>query len=111
MSHEETLYYPYMEISGEHIMITWTSGFGNKLRHHAGIVNIGDQTPRLFSIEPLKLDLRSRFAGAGNGLSTGGEYFPMIQLSNGNFGMATTIQNQVSKRLGFTWWELTLSSY
>ena len=111
LSHDDTLYFPYMEISGEHIMITWISGFGEKLRHNAGIVKMLNQEPILYSISPQKLDIRSRFAGAGNGLSTGGEYFPMIRMSNGNFGMATTIQNQVSGRLGFTWWELALSTY
>jgi len=45
ISHEETLYVPYMENSGDNNMITNTAGFGDQLRHHAGLVHIKPPKP------------------------------------------------------------------
>ncbi len=108
---EQMMYFPYMEISDDFLMITWLSGNGKSLRHNAGVISLSNQNWNLLTIPPQKLDIRARFANSENGLSTGGEYFPIIKLANGNFGMATTIQNQTSNRLGFSFWELLLSKY
>ncbi|MEM6319506.1 MAG: hypothetical protein AAF960_17675 [Bacteroidota bacterium] len=62
-------------------------------------------------IDPQKLDIWSRFATGDYQRTTGGEYYPIIPLSNGNFGMVTTIQNSKMNRNGFTWWELVMNEY
>lgn len=108
---QDTIYYPYMETKGEYTLCTWVAGFNERIRHHAAVIQVEQEKLQVFQLEPQKLDIRSRFQIGDNQLSTGGEYFPIIRLSNGNFGMATTIQNKTADRLGFTWWELILNRY
>lgn len=78
---------------------------------HAAILKLDNKELTVHRIEPQKLDIWSRFAVGDYQRSTGGEYFPIIQLSNGNIGMVTTIQNQRADRFGFTWWELILNEF
>ena len=108
---QDTLYYPYMETKGGYTLCTWVAGFNDKIRHHAAVIQVEADNFQIFHLGPQKLDIRSRFEVGDNQLSTGGEYFPIILLANGNFGMATTIQNKTANRLGFTWWELILNRY
>ncbi len=108
---QDTIYYPYMETHGAYTLCTWVEGFNDKIRHHAAVIQVEKDKLHIFRLDPQKLDIRSRFQIGDNQLSTGGEYFPIIRLSNGNFGMATTIQNKTANRLGFTWWELILNKY
>lgn len=108
---QDTLYYPYLESNDNYILCTWVSGFNEKIRHHAAVIQLENDNLEVYPMEAQKLDIRSRFQIGTNQLSTGGEYFPIISLSNGNFGMATTIQNKTANRLGFTWWELILNKY
>lgn len=107
----DTLYFPYMEMSKQGILCTWVSGFNNDIRHHTGIITLVEGKTQIYELEPLKLDIWSRFNIGEYQRSTGGEYFPIIPLSNGNFGMVTTIQNAKAKREGFTWWELVLNKF
>ncbi|MGB3588608.1 MAG: hypothetical protein WBA23_18820 [Tunicatimonas sp.] len=37
-----------------------------------------------------------------------GNCFPIIPLSDGDFGMATPIQNKRDNQFGFTWWRLAV---
>lgn len=104
----DTLYFPYLELSDQELLCTWTSGFKNEIRHHAGIINIDGELPEITTIELEKLDIWSRFQVGEPQRSTGGEYFPIIQLQNGHFGVVTTVQNYPEDRLGFTWWEVML---
>lgn len=101
---DQTVYFPYMTVLDNSIACTWISGFKQKLRHHAAIVELKGE-PKTTKSDPLELDIWSR---SGNQLSTGGEYFPIILLSDGDFAMATVIQNIKEKRFGFTWWRLFL---
>lgn len=107
---QDTIYYPYMEISGNNILCSWVSGFREKVRHHAAVLRNENKKISVYKLDAQRVDIRSRFSG-GKQLSTGGEYFPIIPLSNGNFGMATPIQNYSGNRLGFTWWELQLLGF
>ncbi|MEO1053352.1 MAG: sialidase family protein [Bacteroidota bacterium] len=103
---EHILYYPFLSVTGNDISCTWVSGFGKDLRHNAAILNINNGQLKIAKLPAQRLtDLRSRFIADEN-LATGGEYFPLISLSDGNFGMVTTIQNNADNRLGFSWWRL-----
>jgi len=108
---QDTLYYPYMKIDEDNILCSWVSGFNKNIKHHAAILKLDNKELTVHRIEPQKLDIWSRFAVGDYQRSTGGEYFPIIQLSNGNIGMVTTIQNQRADRFGFTWWELILNEF
>ena len=104
---DEIVYYPYMSVQNNTIAYTWISGFGEQLKHNAGVVKIREDSLEAFVLEPMELDIWTRFEGFENQLSTAGEYFPIVQLSDGDFGMATPIQNLKEKRFGFTWWRLS----
>lgn len=110
-SNADTLYYPYMEMSPQGILCTWVAGFNENVKHHAAMLIMEEDKVHTYALEPLKLDVWSRFALGGYQRSTGGEYFPIIPLSNGNFGMVTTIQHANANREGFTWWELILNKF
>ncbi len=107
----DTLYFPYMEMSEQGILCTWVSGFKENIRHHAAILDIEEGNIQINALEPQKLDIWSRFQTGDYQRSTGGEYFPIIPLKNGNFGMVTTIQNSKADRESFTWWELLLNKF
>lgn len=104
---DEVVYYPYMSVNDNTIAFTWISGLRERLRHNAGLVNINKDTLDFYILKPLELDIWTRFEGFENQLSTGGEYFPIVQLSDGDFRMVTPIQNPVEQRFGFTWWRLS----
>lgn len=108
MNNPDTLYFPYMIESNDQLLCTWVSGFGNEIRHHAAVLSLRNDVLQTTFLEPQKLNTWSRFSVGENTLDTGGEYFPIIRLSNGNFGMVTTIQNRKENQLGFTWWELEM---
>lgn len=108
---QDTTYFPYMVASEQGLLCTWLSGFSENIRHHAAVVNVEEDRIKVQSIDPQKLDIWSRFAMGEYERYTGGEYFPIIPLSNGNIGMVTTIQNSKAGRLGFSWWELELSTF
>jgi len=103
----DTLYFPYMTTHKDKILCTWVSGFEENTRHNAAVIQLDGDNLEVMKLSPQKLDIWTRFDIGENELSTGGEYFPIIPLSNGNFGMATTIQNRKDERFGFTWWELS----
>lgn len=107
----DTLYFPYLELSEKGLLCTWISGFGAEIRHHAALISLEADSLQMYALEPLKLDLWSRFSNEGYQRATGGEYYPIIPLANGNFGMVTTIQNSKAGREGFTWWELVLNTF
>ena len=107
----DTLYFPYMQISKEGILCTWVSGFNNDIKHHAAVLKLEEDKINTYAIAPQKIDIWSRFAVGDYQRATGGEYFPIIPLSNGNLGMVTTIQNSQATREGFTWWELQLNKF
>ncbi len=103
---QKLIYYPYLNVANGEISCTWISGNGNELTHHAGIAIIQGEQAYLSELEPLTLtDIKMR--RGGDDLGDGGEYFPIMQLSNGDYGMVTTIQNYSDNRLGFTWWKLS----
>lgn len=100
---EQVLYFPYLSIKDEDIACTWLSGFEDSLRHHAAVLQIQADDLQIAQIAPQKLDIWAYYKET---LGTGGEYFPLHRLSDGDFGMVTTIQNNWKNRWGFTWWRL-----
>ena len=107
-NHADTVYFPYMQLTGDQFLCTWVSGFGDDIQHHAAVLSLENGSLHAAFLEPRTLNIWSRFAVGERTLDTGGEYFPIIALANGNFGMVTTIQNRKDDQLGFTWWELEL---
>ena len=107
----DTLYFPYLETSDQGLLCTWMSGFTKDVKHNAAFIEVGESRIKTYPLEPQTLDVWSRFTSEGYSRSTGGEYFPIIPLSNGNFGMVTSIQNSKASRDGFTWWELELNKF
>ena len=105
----EKVYYPYMEWSDNGLLCTWVSGFRDKLRHHAALLNVDEGKVTVTALDPIKAEIW--YGGETYFRTTAGEYFPIIPLANGNFGMVTTIQNPKANRQGFTWWELVLNRY
>ncbi len=105
---DNQIYYPYMTITDDIISCTWVSGFGESLRHHASVLKLNTNENTMYRLSPLKLDIWSRFEVGDYQRSTGGEYFPMIYLSDGDFGLATPIQNRKENRFGFTWWRINV---
>lgn len=104
-SSEKLIYFPYLNVSNGDISCTWISGKGKELTHHAGTIIIQEEQAYLSALEPQTLtDIRLR--GGGDDLGDGGEYFPIKRLSDGGYGMVTTIQNGPDNRFGFTWWKL-----
>lgn len=107
-SSENRMYFPFLNIQNGKMTCTWVSGFEENLRHHAAILTLENDELIVSELEPQKIaELQSRY-GLSPTLGTGGEYFPIITLSDGDFGMITTIQNYKDNRLGFTWWRLGL---
>ncbi len=104
-------YFPYLEPMGNTLLCTWVSGFEEDLRHHAAALSLSETEVFAHELQPQQLDIWSRFVTEDYQRTNGGEYFPIIPLSNGNIGMATPVQNKKGKRLGFTWWELELNEF
>lgn len=111
MQNVDTLYYPYMKMGKQGLLCTWLSGFKNNIKHHATVIELEKDTIQTHTLEAQKVDIWSRFETQTYERSTGGEYFPIIPLANGNIGMITTIQNSKANRKGFTWWELILNRF
>ena len=105
-SSEDIVYYPYLSIKHGLITCSWIAGFENDIKHHAAVIRMNEEEILVQNLESQTLrDVRSRFS-EDEILATGGEYFPILPLSDGDIGMVTTIQNYVENRLGFTWWRL-----
>ncbi len=105
-SSEKLIYFPYLNVSNGEISCTWISGQGSELTHHAGVIAIQGEQVFFSELEPQTLtDIKIRRGGSED-LGDGGEYYPIKQLSNGSYGMVTSIQNYSDNRLGFTWWKL-----
>lgn len=105
-SSKKMLYFPFLNIQNDQMAGTWVSGFGEDLRHHVAVLKIENDELTVTPLAPQKIsDLQSRW-GTSPSLSTGGEYFPIITLSDGDLGIVTTLQNYADNRLGFTWWRL-----
>ncbi|MEM9324770.1 MAG: sialidase family protein [Bacteroidota bacterium] len=98
-------YFPYLSVKHAQMGLTWVTEGASGIHHHAAVASLDNEHFAVTKLHPQKLvDLRERSGGPS--LSTGGEYYPLIPLSDGHFGMATTIQNYPDNRLGFTWWRL-----
>jgi hypothetical protein len=106
----DLIYYPYMKMSEKGILCTWVSGFDQDILHHAAVLNVKETGIKTYTMAQSKLDIW-RKRNEIYQRTTAGEYFPIIPLSNGNFGMVTAIRNPKANRMGFTWWELVLNKF
>lgn len=106
---DDQVFFPYLVANGSsELAFTWFSGRDDSLRAHVARIEMpaGDdgETPHVRESEPLQLDIWS--SNSPPTRSTGGEYIPVIFLSDGSLGVVTPIQNRHEGRLGFTWWRI-----
>jgi len=104
VSGQEGLYFPFLAARGPgQLAATWFSGFGNDLRAHVAFIDTrGSTQPSVRSADPLRLD--SWVLTEGSAVpATGGEYLPVIFLSDGDLGVVSPIENIPENRRGFFW--------
>jgi hypothetical protein len=85
--------FPYLVARREgELAATWYSGRGEGLRGNVARIQFADAAaaPAVARSDPLTVNAWQR---TGNRRDTGGEYFPVMFLSDGALGVATTVQN------------------
>jgi hypothetical protein len=105
---EEPLYFPYLAARGPgELAATWFSGSGEDLRAHVALIDArGSTPPSVRSADPFQLDSWIP-AGESSVRATGGEYLPVLFLSDGDLGVAAPVQNIPENRLGFSWFRVS----
>jgi hypothetical protein len=105
---EEPLYFPYLAARGAgELVATWFSGFGDDLRAYVALIDArGASQPTVRSSEPFQLE-SWRSMGDTFVRDTGGEYLPVLFLSDGDFCVVAPIQNSLEDRRGFSWYRIS----
>ncbi len=105
IARDERLFFPFLVAgaSGE-LAATWFAGRDDTLRAHVALVTIphrrGEPSVQRFAaFAPLSWTRGDRPATR----DPAGEYFPAVFLNDGGLGVATTIQDVRSDRIGFQW--------
>ena len=101
VKNKEVVYFPYLTVTHNKVACTWVARYQKKVWHNAAIVDLSQKKPVIARLAPQQLEIYSNTR-----MATGGEYFPIKRLKDGDYGMATVIQNIKNKRVGFTWWRL-----
>lgn len=100
-------YFPYLVAGrGGALAASWFSGMGDSLRAHVAHLTVGaDSTaPRVVEAPAFAMEsFISPDPKAAPVRNTGGEYLPLIFLTDGSLGVVTPLQNAGQKREGFTW--------
>jgi photosystem II stability/assembly factor-like uncharacterized protein len=104
---EGPLYFPYLVARGSgELAATWFSGFGNDLLAHVAVIDAsGTGPPSVQSVDPFQFD--SWTPGESPVRATGGEYLPVLFLSDGDLAVVTPIVNLAEQRQGFTWYRVS----
>ena len=105
---EEPLYFPYLaaRATGE-LAATWFSGSGESLRANVAWIDAGpDAGPSVRRADPFPLDSWIPM-GESQVRATGGEYLPVVFLSDGDLGVAAPILNPSEERQGFSWYRVS----
>lgn len=105
---EEPLYFPFLAGRGPgELAATWFSGSGDSLRAHVALITArAGAQPTVRSAEPFQLDVWRTTQGAPT-REPGGEYLPVLFLSDGDLGVVAPIQNPLENRRGFAWYRLS----
>ena len=104
-------FYPYLaaDTQAKRLVASWftyTDIDRRKVRGNVAFIDFeNSNSPRLLISHPLELDIWRRRGGFSD---TGGEYFPVVILQDGNIGAITTVQNHAKQRFGFKWWRWEL---
>ena len=103
---DDRVFFPYLVARdpGE-LAATWFSGRDEAL--HANVARIilsseEDAAPNVQMLESFQPDTWTR-GEEPQSRAPAGEYFPVIFLSDGGLGVASTIQNPETQRFGFSW--------
>lgn len=106
-------FYPYLIARGRgQLAATWfsaTSPTREDLKWQAALIDVpdGDARPRVIQSSPQAQETWRKDPGSNTLYrDPGGEYIGLTFLRAGGIGLATTIQNDAQKRMGFTWWKL-----
>jgi hypothetical protein len=105
---EEPLYFPYLaaRAAGE-LAATWFSGSGENLRANVAWIDASpDAGPSVRKAAPFQLDSWIP-VGESQVRATGGEYLPVVFLSDGDLGVAAPILNFTEERRGFSWYRVS----
>jgi hypothetical protein len=114
----DPMFYPYMVAGGRGILAAvWFAGRmegyyhagANELALRAGRFEFpseGDASPRVFLSEPFLSQTWNR-AATPPARTVGGDYVPVVLLSDGSVGAVTPIQDAAADRWGFTFWRFT----
>ena len=105
---EEPLYFPYLAAGGPgELAATWFSGSGDDLRAQVALIDArGASQPTVRSSDPFQLD-SWRLIGDTLTRDPGGEYLPVLFLSDGDLCVVAPIQNSLENRQGFSWYRIS----
>jgi hypothetical protein len=105
---EEPLYFPFLAGRGPgELAATWFSGNGDNLWAHVASINArGTAQPSVWSADPFQLD-SWRLTPESPLRDPGGEYLPVLFLSDGDLCMVAPIQNSLENRRGFAWYRMS----
>jgi len=105
---EEPLFFPFLAARGPgELAATWFSGAGNSLRAHVALIDArGIAQPSARSADPFQVDCWMP-TGESPLRDPGGEYLPVLFLSDGALGVVAPIQNLAEERHGFTWYRVS----
>jgi len=111
---EVPMFYPYLSARGAgELAALWLSGYGGKfsaskeeLKTYVALIEFPTEDgaePKVISSKPFQGDY---WDGPKESpvRSVGGDYLPVILLSDGSVGAVTPIQDVQRDRWGFTWW-------
>lgn len=106
---EDVAYFPFLIARGTgELAATWFSGSGDAMAVQTAFIQVAESG----DLEPLVL--RSPAFQPDTWLETeeertrdpGGEYVPVVFLSEGGLGVVTPVQDLQNDRFGFSWWRV-----
>jgi hypothetical protein len=99
-------YYPYLIARGDgDLGASWFSGKGDSLRANVARIRVGAGAGPLVALVPPFAIESWALPGFGppDAGDPGGEYLPLVFLTDGSLGLVSPIQHAAAKRMGFTW--------
>jgi len=106
-------YFPFLVAQGRgELAATWFSGRGDEMAVNVALIQIPRSSASELSVlrtEPFQPDTW-REGKVPRVRDSGGEYVPVVFLSDGGLGVVTTVQDSQDDRFGFTWWKVEAKS-
>ncbi len=104
---ELPLYFPFLAASGTgQLAATWFSGTENELQAHVALIDAVGPEPSVRLGPTFLVDSWKTIDGSPV-RDTGGEYLPVLFLSDGDLGVVAPIQNTPDGHQGFHWYRIT----